>query len=1233
MENIVEDLITLAVFGTCLLVPILLVGGLIWLVTRKSRVQSASKRAQPNFPAARPPSSGHSAQVTLDLIEGQLRQWQRQDRLPADMVTTLATLIQEDRQALRIAPPPVTPAARTADPAPPPPAGDQQQRPTIRPVATPQSVPPAPAAGGAIPPAASPGPIAVEPPEPPTPAAARTPGKQLREATLAGHVRRTLLYLGTFLIIVSALTLIVFSWTVPLLNFVLLLAVCGTVWGGGALLARDPGLRRAGQNLQAVAALLFPFVAFSLARPGLLELDLRMGWLLAAVLSLPIYLLSVWRTRRLLYAFGACLIAASGLIAGLTFVPASRLPAVLVLVFSGYQALAYFGRKSAAADLAPAPFWTAQIGVPFTLLLTLALLIGDALSISAFAVTCWTITAFYALTAGLERRPFWTWAAAVGLGFTAHVTLAAFDPAPAWWGLTLGSLALAYFGAAVWLEPRAVRHSLPSYTGAALMGVLALLNAMGSATSQRWTLLLLIILGTAVPLATAHGRLSWAAPQLRNLIAATTLAGSVVLLPFWLLILLEPLDWPATYQALVLVGLAVLYFFAALRWPGGLARPYKTVLQAGGALVLAGATIPLIGTDGLQLAGLVAVSLVWIGQAVVRRHGIWVLPALGSILLTLLVFVERFAPAGDETTTTSWMLAFLGYTLVVLLATTLVRRNAWRYWTWPGLGWGALTGLATLSLVFEGFLRADRVLAVHVAAVLALAAVIAMLSALWRRAWPGYLAAVLLALAGGMSATRGFFTGWQPELGDYGYVLVGLAVGLALVGSLVRRFERGYAYPYEVTGLALLTLAPLPTLASNTHATLTWLAVGLLYGLATWRYRQPWGIAPAFAAVDIALLHGAGWLLPGGNPAGVSLLLAGATWLQALFGLAVRSARQQRDLRIWAGLAQPALVVAVLSGSAALLIASFDAGYLAATALALAGLLVLAAMVETSPLLAWAALAMLAPGLASLHRFLEIAPQWSVAWGMGEALALTLLGWASELTAKRFARLQIWQAPLSSGTLAASLVLSLLVAPVVAFDAELAPLIASLALLSLILATLAVRRRRIEYAYAAGAALVGAGLFQLYDWGQRQPQWFVIPSGLYLLALAAGLRRFQGRRRVSRVVEAGAVLLMLGTTFGQALRFETWTANLYTLLLCGQALLVLAYGALARLRVPFISGIAFFVAGVLWLSVDPLRAVNQWVLIGIAGLLMIGAYVLLERRQEQLSRAGRSFVERMNAWQ
>jgi hypothetical protein len=210
------------------------------------------------------------------------------------------------------------------------------------------------------------------------------------------------------------------------------------------------------------------------------------------------------------------------------------------------------------------------------------------------------------------------------------------------------------------------------------------------------------------------------------------------------------------------------------------------------------------------------------------------------------------------------------------------------------------------------------------------------------------------------------------------------------------------------------------------------------------------------------------------------------------------------------------------------------------------------------------------------------------------------------------------------------MLLSLLgVAVSTAITGGLPPLTFALASAGLLLATLAVRLRAIGYGYAAGAALVAAGMCQLADWGVRDLQGYVLPAGIYLLALSAGLRRFQGRRKVSQVIEAGAAMLMLGVTLGQALRDG---GALYELLICGEALAVAAYGTLLRLRVPFIAGVSFFIAGVLWAAVDNVRITNQWVLFGTVGLLMIAAYVLLERYQERLLRAGRAWASELRAW-
>ncbi|MFP4440760.1 MAG: SCO7613 C-terminal domain-containing membrane protein [Chloroflexaceae bacterium] len=226
----------------------------------------------------------------------------------------------------------------------------------------------------------------------------------------------------------------------------------------------------------------------------------------------------------------------------------------------------------------------------------------------------------------------------------------------------------------------------------------------------------------------------------------------------------------------------------------------------------------------------------------------------------------------------------------------------------------------------------------------------------------------------------------------------------------------------------------------------------------------------------------------------------------------------------------------------------------------------------------------------------------------------------------------IWQRPLTIGPLVAGLGLSGLLLLWVVTTRELPALTFGLVNLALLLTTLAVRGRTIEYAYGACAALVGAGICQLYVWGFRDPQWYVVPAGIYLLALAEGLRHFQGQHQLSRMVETGALMVLLGMTLGQSLRTDGVESLSYGTWLCVEALLVLGYGMLRKLRVPFLGGILFFILGVLWLSIDPLPAANKWLLLGALGLLLVGVYVLLERRQEQLVRTGRIWFERVSSW-
>ncbi|HEY3229386.1 MAG TPA: hypothetical protein VGJ87_09200 [Roseiflexaceae bacterium] len=1131
-----------------------------------------------------------------------LDSWVTQGRLPSEVAAQVLALIREDRARAQ---PLSTPSAAVAVPV----------RPHAVVVATPDpaTLEDAPAIPG------------------------RSWGEWLWDGLLALRTRQTLLFLGAFLLVISALILVVFRWASfpPILQFGLLAAVCGGLWGGGHWMARRWGMARAGVGLQAVGAALMPVVAFSLSRPGLLDLAPRGAWLLASALSLPIYALASWRLRHVLFVVAGCLAAASAVLAALSFVESQSLPTALILTLAAYLPLAHWLRRR-APELAAGPYWVAHGGLPIALLWATLWLVSDMIGAGAFATTLFAAAAFYLLATCLERRSGWGWVAAALAPIALLASLSAAGAGPIWWALAPSLMALAYLGLGAAIESHVRSYALPAYTGAAVLALLGLASTRSWETA-RWTLPALLAVGVMATLLAHRGRFGWLHERGRVVVATLGLALAGALLPVWALALLDLALLSDGQRGLALLPLAALFFVAA-RWRPGRVRPsYDLVLQILGALIAFGASYPILFLldDGARVIAIAALTAVWMLQTILRRRSLWAAPMLGSALLTAVLALDWLNPGA---TPEYWYALGLSFAGLYALGGTLLRRSSWRCLTWPGIGWGTLIGAVTL--LAAGVEIGSGVLARHIVVVVALAGLLALAAALWRRAWPGYLVAGLLALAVLLAADRGFFLPWRPAPGDYGYILCGLVLGLALLGQGLRRVAARYAYPYEIVAFALLTVAPLPAAADSRHACLTWIAMALLYALAAWRYGLPWAVAPALVAADLALLQGAAWLAPGGRPAGSALLLLAATWAQGLGGLWAR--RREH--------ATPAYLVALLTGLAALVLASGATDILAAVALGLATLLVLLASIERREELAWGALALLALGLGALHNTLGVTLHWSAAWGVAEALALCLIGWAIETPTddrrttsdeqRREALVgrlssvvaSIWRRPLWLGPLLAGASLAGLLLIVAPPSGDFPPLTFALATLALLLATLSVRRRAIEYAYFAGAALVAAGLCQLYDWGFRQPQWYVVPAGLYLLVLAEGLRRFQGRRNLAQMVETGAAVLLLGTTLGQSLRAVGLESQGYAVWLCAESLVLLGYGALRQLRSPFFGGATFFVIGVLWLSVDPLLSANKWVLLGLLGLLLVGAYVLLERRQEQLARAGRAWVERLRGW-
>lgn len=1363
------------------------------------------QRRRPGATMGHAPGSGAPELAHFVVFDRLLARWAAEGRLSADAAAQVRELLSEHvaatfgptRAAPRAAEVPAIPAAPSQPAAPP----QSQAR-------APQPAPePAPA--------------------PPPTGPRRSRLASLGAALLALDTRRVLLFLGTFLLLMSSLTLVVFNWASlpPLLQFTILAGTATALWGAGTWMARRPELAVAGRNLQAVGALLMPVVGFALGRPGLLDLAPRPAWQLASALSLAAYVLAAWRTRYALYSGAAAVAALSLLLASLGSLATGWLPVAALLLLGALLPLARWLRR-AALGLSAGPRWVALAGGPLAGAVALALDTAGLASATQFAGSLAAAALYCGQAYWLEARRPWLWATLLLIPLAAERALLTAGVGQSGQTLALAALAMGYFGLS---EVAATRHrpAAPPLLAIALM--LATMTLPATATSPeaaRLALPPLILLGASAFTLVERGRLGWTG-GLRPALATGGLAAAATLLFGWLaaLLTLTPLSMGARGLALMVVP--TLALAAAHWWPGRLGRHYDLALQVVGSGTLAIAAFMSLTSGSTRLEGAILLTLILGAQAVLRRGWPWATLSLGAGIGAAAMAIERFVPPTDWLRTTT--LAALAISAAYSLAGAQLRAGGLRFWSWPAVSWGALGGAAAAGLAVTQIGAAPGVAA---GTFLALAALLGVHTAHWRRPELGVGAAPLLALATLVAATRGFFSGWQPAPGDLAYVLCALALGLALIGRGLRRFGTAYGRPYELLAFILLPCAPLIAIAGGpAHLTLTWAAVAALYGLALWRYRLPWLLALAFAGLDLALLHGASWRWPGADPAHSGLLIAAVVWLQAL-----ASARLRRAWAPWRETGTWGYLAAGIGGGGALVIAAGNPGIAAGVALILAGLLAVLAWVEVHEGFAWGSLALLALGLERAHAALGLPVEFSLLLGALEALAIYVLGWGVQRLAGQLRRMKPWHGPLEDGVAAAVVALPLLLlgwsllevpelfgatllllglavavlgwrrglpncaapalicwnlalvsegpllnpiawvragawfllllawvqgfagiwanrrhggslaVPVysaavlasalacwhaaantgqlggvllglaalaallasverrevpawvgvglglaggwllqihagqapgwaaawlvlalvglslagwaatlaglsvwrrptvlgataaagaltivaVAAGGELAPLTFALANGGLLLATLAVRERKLTYAYGAGAAFVGSALSQLATWEVRELQWYVIPAGLYLLALAAGLRRFQGRRRTSQLVEAAAVMLLLGTSLGQALRPEGGLP--YSLLLFGESLAVAGYGALGRLRVPFLGGLGFFVAGVVWMTVDAVRLANQWVLLGAIGLAMVLAYVVLERHQERLTRAGRFWAAQLRSW-
>jgi hypothetical protein len=168
-----------------------------------------------------------------------------------------------------------------------------------------------------------------------------------------------------------------------------------------------------------------------------------------------------------------------------------------------------------------------------------------------------------------------------------------------------------------------------------------------------------------------------------------------------------------------------------------------------------------------------------------------------------------------------------------------------------------------------------------------------------------------------------------------------------------------------------------------------------------------------------------------------------------------------------------------------------------------------------------------------------------------------------------------------------------------------------------------------------GVGLLDAGLLlELLAYEVGQPQAFALPVGAYLLIVAYLEWRRGAARRVKRLLEVAALVVLLGVSLIQAVGFmgAGYDRYAYDTFLLLESVGLLALGAMLRWRYTFFAGALALVIDVGILLVDPLRALNTWYLVALIGLVLIGAVIWIERQRQKIPLWLDELRARLEAW-
>jgi hypothetical protein len=528
--------------------------------------------------------------------------------------------------------------------------------------------------------------------------------------------------------------------------------------------------------------------------------------------------------------------------------------------------------------------------------------------------------------------------------------------------------------------------------------------------------------------------------------------------------------------------------------------------------------------------------------------------------------------------------------------------------------------------------------------------------AVWLTTVPYYVLMTLSPLP-----SRWYGLGWLPLIVACivagRYTFVERHSRIRDLGTFVRALERP-ATPFCLLAYALTLLMVAVSGRDQLALACAFAAAAAVYLASAALFQHPAWLYPGLAAVHLSLATGAGLVLSAASAHVMAVPFLWLTWALALAGLVLSQRDRARDSGAaarqttgdWAfvrrlatlGWAAPLFQFAAFDLLVWQLVALQGTDTTVVLGLGNAALVALFATLWLDAPLAYAALGYLALTLASVLHWAELPVPVAMAWAGAAGFGLYLLAWLIERLAPkirlRAGALGVWPRPLTFTAIGLTTLGVAATAPTI--DAYTSATAAALAAAGALALTIAYRIRWPRLGYAGAALLLSAWVLVLTANEVNQPQLYAIPAGLYLVSIGV-LERQQAPRPFARYIESFGLTVMLLTSFIQSMGAAGFP---YFVLLLVQALLVILWGAVRRIKISFFMGIGASVLNVVaqltvLLLAAQRRATEQGdpllmavlIILGV-GLVLCFLAVLVERQRARLIAQAREWRVALETW-